>query len=391
MSTPSTRPERGPGPRLRRRVAAVAALALGTVTAVTSAGNTPASATSHLASGLPAGWELCILQGLGAHATAANLSDLDTWQVAEGGGTENGVAYNPFNTRRGTDQSGAAVPASYTANGFPVFASWTAGCAATVATILQPNMAPIASALGTGTVAPASTFLTDVNQTPWCAPSDGVPCYADLIAGGMSVNGSDAVTMLHSASDAVSTYDRDTATESVLQATLSADRQQLATAEAEVQLARFTLQHATDVLRSLAIYDYTSNPSLDHMASLLGRFHPPSQTDMLSQYYLGLDAQSEVGRYQRAQTLLGQAQATRVAATATVARTTTALAGATRETGRAQSSLQGRLLALRDAGACTGDPGTPAPPATAPAVTAAPATGPDAVATLRGCLATLEA
>lgn len=391
MSTPSTRPQRGPGRRLPRRVAALTILVLGTVTAVGAAGDGPASATSQLPSGLPAGWELCILQGLGAHATDANLSDLDTWQVAEGGGTENGVAYNPFNTRRGTDQSGASVPASYTANGFPVFESWTAGCAATVATILQPNMAPIATALNTGSVAPASSFLTDVNQTPWCAPSDGVPCYADLIAGGMSVHGSDAVTVLHTAGDAVTTYDRDVTTQSGLETTLASDRQQLATAEAEVQLARFTLRNATDVLRSLAIYEYTSNPSLDHMASLLGRFHPPSQTDMLSQYYLGLDAQSEVGRYQRAQAVLGQAQSARLAAADTVSRTTVALDAATRATGRALSSVEARLLALRGAGACTGDPGSPAPPATAPPVPPAPATGPDAVTTLRGCLATLEA
>ena len=31
---------------------------------------------------LPAGWELCILQGINAPATQANVADLDEWQLA---------------------------------------------------------------------------------------------------------------------------------------------------------------------------------------------------------------------------------------------------------------------------------------------------------------------
>ena len=60
---------------------------------------------------LPPGWELCVLQGLNAPVTAANVTDLDQWQAAEGGSTNNTAAYNPFNTRRMTDARGAV---SYT-------------------------------------------------------------------------------------------------------------------------------------------------------------------------------------------------------------------------------------------------------------------------------------
>ena len=58
---------------------------------------------------LPPGWELCILQGVGAPATEANIADLDEWQVAEGGSTNNTAAYNPFNTQRMTDVSRRTV------------------------------------------------------------------------------------------------------------------------------------------------------------------------------------------------------------------------------------------------------------------------------------------
>jgi hypothetical protein len=127
---------------------------------------------------LPAGWELCILQGLQAPLTAVNVADLDQWQAAEGGSTNNSAAYNPFNTLRTTDITGAALPATISSNGFPAFSTWLAGCAATVATILQPNMWTITAALRAGDVSPPGAFLATVDQSQWCAPSaDGTPCY----------------------------------------------------------------------------------------------------------------------------------------------------------------------------------------------------------------------
>lgn len=377
MSTPSTRSTSEPVSRRRRRALTTGLLLAVSLTGVTLRPGGSASASAGV--GLPRGWELCILQGVGGHATDASLADLDTWQAAEGGGTQNGVAYNPFNTRRGTDQTGAAVPASYTATGFPVFANWPAGCAATVATILQPDMAPIATALGTAVPSSPTSFLSTVDTTPWCAPSAGVPCYVALISSHEAVTSGQAMTVLHDAGDALAAYDQDVTRQSALQGQLAGDQEQLQTADVELTLARLAVQHATTVLRSLAIYDYTSNPSLDHMAAFLGRFHPPSQTDMLQQYYLGLDAGAEVGQFQRAQAVLSQAQSARGAAAAAVDHTGAALSAATAGTSRARAAVTSRLRTLLEAGAC-GAPTSGTPPSS-----------PDPVGTLKGCLSTLLA
>src|ERR1700761_3708958 len=132
---------------------------------------------------LPPGWELCILQGVGAPATAPNVADLDEWQAAEGGSTNNTAAFNPYNTLRTTDNTGAPIAGAATsANGFPAFPSWAAGCAATVATLFQPNMWVITAALRAGNVTPQAAFLAVVDQSSWCAPSPGgVPCYVNAM------------------------------------------------------------------------------------------------------------------------------------------------------------------------------------------------------------------
>ncbi len=84
------------------RVALVLTLAsLGVYTYASATSATSAAPSMVAAPGdtaLPAGWELCVLQGVAAPATQANVDDLDVWQAAEGGSTNNSAAYNPFNT-----------------------------------------------------------------------------------------------------------------------------------------------------------------------------------------------------------------------------------------------------------------------------------------------------
>src|ERR1700730_2299800 len=141
-----------------------------------------AIASSSGGTALPPGWELCLVQGIGAPLTQANVANLDEWQAVEGGSTNNSAAYNPFNTRRMTDVNSNSIPGTVSSNGFPAFPSWVEGCAATVATILQPNMWSIPAALRAGKVAPPGGFLAEVDKSQWCAPSaDGTPCYADKI------------------------------------------------------------------------------------------------------------------------------------------------------------------------------------------------------------------
>ena len=106
-----------------------------------------------------------MLQGVSAPVTQANVDDLDAWQAAEGGSTNNSAAYNPFNTRRTTDVTNATIPSVASGNGFPAFGSWLDGCAATVATLLQMNMWSITAALQAGNVAPPGAFLAMVDQS----------------------------------------------------------------------------------------------------------------------------------------------------------------------------------------------------------------------------------
>src|ERR1700722_6575235 len=140
-----------------------------TIAGLTLAGlGTPAGASAvptpgaGLGTALPSGWELCVLQGVGAPVTQDNVANIDEWQLAEGGSTNNGAAYNPFNTHRTTDENNAAIPGVVSSSGTSAFDTWAEGCAATVATLLQPNMAPIVTALTSGSVSPPVAFLLDV-------------------------------------------------------------------------------------------------------------------------------------------------------------------------------------------------------------------------------------
>ena len=178
---------------------------------------------------LPPGWELCILAGLTAPVTPANVADLDAWQAAEGGSTNNSAAYNPYNTRRTTDVFGLTLPSVDSGNGFPAFGSWLDGCAATVATLFQGNMAPITAALRAGTVAPPGAFLATVDQSQWCAPSaDGTPCYANQILGATGtlasalLQSSSALDVYGNVKSDLHTYQQDVTTISTDQEVLTA-------------------------------------------------------------------------------------------------------------------------------------------------------------------------
>ncbi len=180
-------PQRAPMTRILFSACFVLAAVAASATAVISPavpGAGTAGAVAAVGTPLPPGWELCVLAGVAAPATRANVADLDEWQVAEGGSTNNAAAYNPFNTRRTTDAQGAPLPVASMVGGFPAFPDWLTGCSATVATLLQPNMAVITAALQAGNVAPPGQFLVDVDGSAWCAPSAaGQPCYETAIRG----------------------------------------------------------------------------------------------------------------------------------------------------------------------------------------------------------------
>ncbi len=115
---------------------------------------------------------------------AVTVAALVTWFEAEGGaGPQWGVAgnvadYNPLNTTRVWPGSRPTPGNDPPVQAYP---SWEVGIAATVATIDQPNMAPIAAALRAG--CDCAELAAAVAATPWgtgdfsgdCAPAPSPP------------------------------------------------------------------------------------------------------------------------------------------------------------------------------------------------------------------------
>jgi hypothetical protein len=215
---------------------------------------------------LPAGWELCILQGLGAPANQTNVADLDEWQAAEGGSTNNTAAYNPFNTARTTDVNNSPLPEITSANGFPAFGDWISGCAATVATIVQPNMTTIVAGLRAGNVSPPPAFLAVVDQSQWCAPSaDGTPCYSNTILG---TNGtlatallkqSPALALFGNVRSDLRSYQLAMAAVAAAQQDVTTTNQQLSAAQSALAAAQSKAGTAESALQHFAIDEYVNS------------------------------------------------------------------------------------------------------------------------------------
>jgi len=368
------------GPIRLLRWAGLCAVAAGTITVV--APSVPAGATTAPPSfgyrgvPLPPAWEICVLAELRAPLTAANVDDLDLWQIAEGGSTDNSNTYNPFNTKRAHDASGAPLPMTMSSNGFPAFANWPAGCAATTATILQSNMALIARTLQASSAPTPAAFLKIVDQTPWCAPDHGVPCYSTLISEGARPETPSAAMPLYNGTAAsVAVYSGQVAQVAAVQEQLGTQQQALAAADQTLVAAQQGVQGALDQLRSLAVYEYTSNTSLNHELSLKG-FNTPDVKEELTQYYETLDANQQAGAYDQAKGVVVQAQAHRDAAAAAVAQTTANLASAQATVTRTARDLQREAGGFLTAGACA-------------AYLPSGLAGVPLVAGLQGCLASL--
>ncbi|MGH9919795.1 MAG: hypothetical protein ACRD6W_13135, partial [Nitrososphaerales archaeon] len=372
---------------------------------------------SGVGTALPPGWELCILQGVGAPATQDNVADLDEWQTAEGGSTNNTAAFNPYNTLRMTDASGTPVPGVVSPNGFPAYATWAAGCAATVATLLQPNMAPIVVALKAGEVSPPGAFLFDVDESQWCAPSNGIPCYASEILSGIGAGAvtnliddegpfQDALKIFTNTSAALSTYDQDVSATAADSGQLEVQTGKLSAAESALSSAEAELSSSDRSLRQVAIDDYMTNGAVTP-ASDLKPFGAPDQQAVLAQMYRNVADSAVVGRFERAEADVQTWVSRRFAAEVSVAEATSVLHSALATESQALTRLDSDMNTLETAGACVGaspvtSPANPAaasgsnaqagvealqtcltslsPPATAPPATAPPATAPPATA-----------
>ena len=284
-------------------VVALATASLGLcVLALTSGGQ--ASAQGGGFTPLPPGWELCVLQGIGAPATANNVADLDEWQAAEGGSTNNTAAFNPYNTLRTTDNAGAAIPGAVTsANGFPAFPAWAGGCAATVATLFQPNMWVISAALRAGNVSPPAAFLAVVDQSAWCAPSPvGLPCYVNAIevspgSLALDVPSSSALDVYGNVNTDLQSYQKSITTVTADQDTVAERSLALAATDTQVSAARDKLGAASRALRGFAISEYVNSglysgaPLVSSGSTQPVTSHTPQNADgVVEQQYLGVAA-----------------------------------------------------------------------------------------------------
>jgi hypothetical protein len=344
---------------------------------------------------LPPGWELCLLQGVGAPVTQDNVADLDEWQLAEGGSTNNSAAYNPFNTLRMTDVNNAALPAVISSNGFPAFGTWVAGCAATVATLLQPNMTSIVAALKAGDVSPPGVFLLDVDASQWCAPSaNGIPCYASEILAGDGtavearfVQGSggfkDALAIYTAAGAALNAYDQDVPVVAADQALLAAQTGQLVVVDGELSAARGALSVAARALRRLAVAEYTNDGAVSSDANLQ-LFSAPTDEGIVAQVLANVATNALIRRYDRAEVGVTTWVAHRLVVVASVSHAAAVLDSAVAAATQALAQLDADMTTIEAAGACTGAPVV----AAAPLSVASPASA-DEAGTLQGCLAAL--
>jgi hypothetical protein len=330
-----------------------------------TAGDTPAAASGG-GTPLPPGWELCVLEGLSAPATSANVADLDEWQAAEGGSTNNTAAFNPFNTGRTTDTNGApiagVVPSS---NGFPAFADWAGGCSATVATLFQPNMWVITEALRAGTVAPPAAFLAVVDQSAWCAPSpDGLPCYASSLLGvagtlPVSFPVSSALDVYGNVTSDLRSYQQAITSVTADQGSLTSREQALAATQAQLTTARDEFGAASKALQGFAISEYVSS-GLYSSAPLVSSGDaqpltpqtPQDEDGVVVQQYLGVAASNLVDRDKAALSVVKSSVQQRDQASNAVTQAAVTLTSDEVAENRSLTSLVKDVGTLEHAGVC---------------------------------------
>ena len=314
---------------------------------------------------LPGGWELCVLQGLSAPATQANVSNLAAWQNAEGGSTNNTAAYNPFNTSRTTNAANQPLPEVDSSNGFPAFANWAAGCAATVATMLQFNMWPIVAALREGNVSPPGGFLATVDQSQWCAPSaDGQPCYLNAIVGTAgvvaqpAVDTASALSVFSNVKSELHNYEVSILTTGLDQNQLTARDWQLVIARSDVSTSQNDYLAVQHTLRHFAVDEY-ENSGLFEASEFLGGsngptpFGLPDANGVVAHQYERVIASALVARYQAAQAGVEASVQRRADASKAVTEAAAKLLFDDGAEDRSLARLVSAVATMQEAGACT--------------------------------------
>ncbi len=335
-----------------------AATSVSAAISVASPGTGTAGAVAVVGTPLPPGWELCVLAGVSAPATRANVSNLDEWQAAEGGSTNNTAAFNPFNTTRTTDVEGAPLPVSSMVGGFPAFPDWLTGCSATVATILQPNMSVIAAALRAGNVAPPGQFLVDVDGSAWCAPSAGQPCYETAIAasGGKIpgvVASSSALDVYGNVQSDLRAYQLATTTVAAQQNTQAGLSLEVVRAQRKVATAQAHYEQVEHELGTFAVSEYIHNGLYDSSTLAAGGSTSGSQTGLAAQQYTNVAATDILNTVQAASAALTSDQGNLADSDRGLQRAGAALLADEAAESHALEKLINDVATLQTAGACT--------------------------------------
>ena len=348
--------------------------------------SSPAAAQSSTDTPLPPAWELCVLEGLAAPATPANIADLDEWQAAEGGSTNNTAAFNPFNSLRTTDVTGAPIPGVDTSNNFPAFSTWAAGCSATVATLYQPNMWVITAALRAGNVTPASAFLAVVDQSAWCAVSPaGVPCYVNEVLSGAdslpaSLPVSSALNVYGNVKSDLQSYQQSIEAVSADQSEVGIRDLALAAADSNVATARNQLGAASRSLQKFAVNEYVSSglysgaPLVSNGGTQPLTASTPEDSDgVVVQQYLGVAASNLLSKQGAADGVFKGAEQQRDAASKALAKAAVTLTSDQAAENKDLTQLITDVGTLEHAGACATVTITP-PPSSGTDATAATST-----------------
>lgn len=125
-----------------------------------------------------------LLRAIGAPVTAANERRLSAWAQEEG----TSARFNPF----ATTKAGPPGTSSFNSVGVKNYPSAAAGVAATAATLLQPNMSVIVSALRNPNETDAQ-FAAALGSSPWSGGgASGHTAYGNAIARILNVGPSQA-------------------------------------------------------------------------------------------------------------------------------------------------------------------------------------------------------
>ena len=247
-----------------------------------------------------------------------------------------------------------------------------------MATLVQPNMWVISAGLRAGNVSPPAAFLAVVDQSAWCAPSNGVPCYVNQVlsaAGGLPPAApSSALDVYGNVATDLKAYQQSIATVTADQAVLATREAALGESESQVSSAKSQFGAATKALQGFAVSEYVSSglysgaPLVSNGANQpLSPSTPQDADGVVVQQYLGVAATNLINRNASAADAFKGSQQHRNDAAKAVTEASVTLTSDEAAENRDLGQLIADVATLEHAGACaTVTITAPTPAASAP-------------------------